>query len=394
MELPVLDAQEQRVLGALLEKQVTVPATYPLTLNSLRSACNQTSSREPVVDYTDKEVNECLRRLKDRELVRMIWMSGSRAVKYAQALDQQVELTDAERALITVLLLRGPQAPGALRTRCERLHRFADRSAVEATLGELAARGLVRELDLRPREQDRRWIHLLGPVAGGKDEATTDREVALANGPAARDAAVIEAYNAVAQAYADDFGGELALNPFDEWLLGRLSDSASGPVADVGTGPGNVAAWLASQGLEVTGYDIAPAMLAEAATRHPEVAFEVADMRRLLRPRTAAGWSLITAWYAFDHLTESELPNVLQALGNTLNAGGTLAIATHVGPETRHLEEFLGHSVNIDFVLHDPAVVRSAFEAGGLAVTKWYIRSAEPSELQPARLYVIATKRG
>lgn len=322
MELPVLDAQEQRVLGSLLEKQVTVPATYPLTLNSLRSACNQTSSREPVVDYTDKEINDALRRLKDRELVRMIWMSGSRAVKYAQALDQQVDLSDAERALITVLLLRGAQAPGALRTRCERQHHFADRNAVESTLGELAARGLVRELELRPREQDRRWIHLLGPVEGGTDPAPTDREVALANGAAARDAAVIETYNTVAEAYGDRLGDEPQLNPFDQWLLGRLTQAASGPVADVGTGPGHIAAWLASQGLEVTGYDIAPEMLAEAANRHPEVAFEVADMRRLLRPRTAAGWSLITAWYAFNHLTESELPNLVSSLGNTLDNGG------------------------------------------------------------------------
>ena len=107
MDLPVLDAREQRVLGSLLEKQTTVPASYPLTLNAVRTACNQTSSRDPIVDYSEPEVDETLRGLKKRELVRFVWTSGSRTVKYAQALDQAIDLDEAERALVTVLLLRG-----------------------------------------------------------------------------------------------------------------------------------------------------------------------------------------------------------------------------------------------------------------------------------------------
>src|SRR5665647_1301209 len=184
MDLPVLDAREQRVLGCLLEKMVTVPATYPLTLNAVRSATNQTSSRDPIVDWSDSEVDETLRGLKKRELVRFVWTSGSRTVKYAQALDQAIDLDEGERALLTVLLLRGAQAPGELRTRTERMYVFPDRSATESALRAMAERHppLVRELGLRPREQDRRWVHLLGPLPLGETAvvAAVDRDAALA----------------------------------------------------------------------------------------------------------------------------------------------------------------------------------------------------------------------
>ena len=112
-DLPVLDAEEQRVLGSLLEKQTTVPASYPLTLNSLRTACNQSSSREPVTDYDEQTVERAGRRLKDRGLLRIVWSdTGRRTLKYHQVLDETLGLADDERALLTVLLLRGPQAPG------------------------------------------------------------------------------------------------------------------------------------------------------------------------------------------------------------------------------------------------------------------------------------------
>ena len=130
-----LDPVEQRILGSLLEKQVTVPASYPLTLSSLRSACNQTSSRDPVMDLDEQTVEATARGLKDRGLLRIVWSdSGRRTLKYHQTLAETLELADDERALITVLLLRGPQAPGELRTRTERLHPFADRAQVEDLL--------------------------------------------------------------------------------------------------------------------------------------------------------------------------------------------------------------------------------------------------------------------
>src|SRR5664279_3115051 len=133
MSLPVLSAEEQRVLGCLLEKQRTVPASYPLSLNALRLACNQSNSRDPIVDYDERTIQDTARSLKDRHLLRLVWAgAGSRTVKYHQLLEEELALTAEQLAVITVLLLRGPQSPGELKTRTERLHAFADRSEVEA----------------------------------------------------------------------------------------------------------------------------------------------------------------------------------------------------------------------------------------------------------------------
>src|SRR4051812_8083928 len=166
-ELPSLDTVEQRVIGSLLEKEVTVPASYPMTLNGLRTACNQSSSRDPVVTYEDRTILDAIDRLKERGLARMVHAShGSRTVKYRQVLDERLGLEPAEIAILTVLLLRGPSSPGELKTRSERLHAFRDRSEVEDVLDTMAARdpALVQELERRPGQQDPRWIHLLGPV--------------------------------------------------------------------------------------------------------------------------------------------------------------------------------------------------------------------------------------
>lgn len=164
--LDPLDPAEQRVLGSLLEKETTVPASYPLSLNGLRTACNQATSREPVTAYTDDELQAVTLRLQERRLVRLVREHGGRTVKYAQRLAETLGVEGAERALLTVLLLRGPQAPGELKTRTERLHPFAHRGEVEACLAGLAATTppLVRELPRQPGQQDARWIHLLGPV--------------------------------------------------------------------------------------------------------------------------------------------------------------------------------------------------------------------------------------
>src|SRR3954453_11489634 len=158
-----LDAEEQRVLGCLLDKQVTVPDSYPLSLNALRTACNQSSSRDPVVDWDEPTVEAIARRLRQRELVRVVWADkGRRTLKYHQLLTELVELPEDQRALLTVLLLRGPQAPGELRTRTERMYAFADRDSAEACLRRMAERGLVAELARRAGERDNRWTHLLG----------------------------------------------------------------------------------------------------------------------------------------------------------------------------------------------------------------------------------------
>lgn len=172
-----LDPVQQRVLGALLEKERTVPDTYPMTLNGLRSACNQSSGRVPVMQLSDTEVTEALTELRAMGLTRVIHPShGARQPKYRQVLDEVLHLDDAERAVLTLLLLRGPQTPGELRSRSERLHPFASVDEVDAVLAALAGRTrpLVRELERRPGQKEARWVHLLGqPPAASPHAATT-----------------------------------------------------------------------------------------------------------------------------------------------------------------------------------------------------------------------------
>ena len=157
-DLPVLTPEQQRVIGVLLEKEVTVPASYPMTVNSVRTGCNQSSSREPVTDYDERLVHETLRELKQVDLAAVTWDDrGKRTLKYVQTLSVRLGLRDDERALLTVLLLRGAQPAGSLRTRTERLHTFADRAAVEQVLTRMAAADppLVQELPKQPRERTR-----------------------------------------------------------------------------------------------------------------------------------------------------------------------------------------------------------------------------------------------
>jgi uncharacterized protein len=166
MELE-LDPVEQRVLGSLLEKQRTVPDTYPMTLNGVRTACNQTSGRDPVMALDEHEVQAALDRVRAMGLTRVVHPShGARQPKHRQVLDEVLGLSDAERAVLTVLLLRGPQTPGELRSRTERLHPFTGLDEVEGALAALVARPepLVRELDRQPGQKERRWSHLLGPA--------------------------------------------------------------------------------------------------------------------------------------------------------------------------------------------------------------------------------------
>jgi uncharacterized protein YceH (UPF0502 family) len=394
-----LDAVDQRILGSLLEKQRTVPASYPLTLNALRTACNQTSSRDPVVDYDDATLQDALRSLKERGLVRIVWADrGPRTLKYHQLLDERLALQPDERALMTVLLLRGPQAPGELRSRTERLHAFAERGEVEAVLRRLASlpTPLVRELERRPGQQDRRWAHLLGPVPAdaAAPAKAVDRESVLADGRTARDAKVRAAYDALAPAYAEHLADELEHKPFDRWLLDRVAGLAGdGPIVDVGCGPGHVAAQLAAAGAAVTGVDLSPAMVSEARRRFPALTFEVGDLHDLLRPPAASGWGAVTAWYALVHLAGSELAPAVTGLARVLRPGGWLALALHLGDEVRHADALWDQPVDVDFVLHDRAEVLAAVRAAGLTDVEWYHRGPLADvEVETERLYVLGRR--
>lgn len=400
-DLPVLDAVDQRILGSLLEKQRTVPATYPLTLNALLTACNQTSSRDPVVQYDPATLETALKGLRERELVRVVWADkGPRTLKYHQLLDERLGLQPDERALLTVLLLRGAQAPGELRSRTERLHPFPDRETVEACLRRMAGlpHPLVFELERRPGQQDRRWVHLLGPpapeVVGQAPPPGVDRERILAEGVAARDARVVATYDRVAASYAAELGDELAGKPFDAWLLARTAELAGGePVADVGCGPGHLTRFLADRGADATGLDLSPGMVATARHHHPDLAFEVGDLTRMMRPPAASGWGAVVAWYSLVHLAGSEVAPAVAALARVLRPGGWLALATHAGAAVHHLDEWWEHEVDIDFVLHDPGAVLDAVRAAGLDVAEWYLRGPLPGiEVATERLYVLARR--
>ena len=403
-DLPVLDAEEQRVLGALLEKQRTVPASYPMTLGALRTACNQASSRDPVVDFDEATVEAVVKRLRPRELVRVVWAdTGRRTLKYHQVLDEQLSLEPDERALLTVLLLRGPQAPGELRTRTERLHPFADRAEVEACLARMGARSapLVRELARRPGQQDARWVHELGPVeataAGAPAATAVDRESVLADGAAARDARVVATYDAVATSYADELAGELRRDlPFEAWLLRRVAEqAATAPVIEVGCGPGHTTAFLADAGADATGLDLSPAMVAEARRRFPHLTYEVGNLTQLMRPATSSGWGAVLAWYSLIHLAASELPAAVAALVRPLEPGGQLVLGLHAGDRIRHLDSWFGHDVSLDVVLHDPAEVRAVVEAAGLVDVEWYLRGPRTVRGETTeRFYLLARKPG
>jgi len=175
--LPALSLLETRVLGVLVEKQQTVPDAYPLTLNALVAGCNQKSSRDPVLEASDAEVQAAVDHLRMLSLV--IESSGGRVMRYAHNLPRVLDVPSQAAALIATLMLRGPQTVGELRINSERLHRFADVSATLAFLRELEARPagtLVAELPRQPGARETRWMHLLSGAPAITAAATVEPE--------------------------------------------------------------------------------------------------------------------------------------------------------------------------------------------------------------------------
>ncbi len=174
-----LSASETRVLGCMLEKQLTTPDIYPLTLNSLRLACNQSTNRDPVVEYDDAILRDALHHLERRGFTRLASGRGSRAPKYRHLLAEALPLAGDEQAVMSVLMLRGPQTPGELKQRAERMHSFAELAAVHETLESLIARGLVACLERRPGQKEDRYTQLLEQDAEGRDDAPVVDPVVL-----------------------------------------------------------------------------------------------------------------------------------------------------------------------------------------------------------------------
>ncbi len=208
-----LNPTELRILGCLLEKQRTTPDQYPLSLNSLRLACNQATNREPVMALGEDEVRDAVHSLSAAGWVRLASGAGSRAAKYRQLFDESLDLVPSESSLLAMLFLRGPQTVNELRTRTSRAHAFADNAEVAATLAGLAETELVRELPRETGQRETRWMHLL---AGEERPEPTLEDV-------------IDAYNEAWNRH--DLDGIVALHApemvFENWNAGERAEGAA-----------------------------------------------------------------------------------------------------------------------------------------------------------------------
>jgi uncharacterized protein len=213
------DAVEIRVLGCLIEKQRTTPDAYPLSLNALRLACNQSTNRNPVVDYDEGVIKDALQRTYRRGWTRLASGHGSRAAKYRHLLDEALGLAPDELALLGVLMLRGAQTPGELKQRSERLHPFADLAAVHGTLGRLIERGHVQQLPRQPGQKEERYVQLLGGEAASAEPASAAPVTELRAGPVAGE---------------DDSAGGAAeiVSPATTGSAGGAAARSASPVAD------------------------------------------------------------------------------------------------------------------------------------------------------------------
>ena len=180
----VLTETEVRVVGSLVEKQLTTPEYYPLTLNALTAACNQKSNRDPVMSLGETEIMAAVDRLRDENLVYLFYGSGSRTVKYKHMLPSVYELDAAGTAVMAVLMLRGPQTIGEIRERSGRMHEFGDLNEVQATLDDLSRRDepLIVKLERQPGQKEARYAHLLsGSVDVTKLAAAAERTSSAGN---------------------------------------------------------------------------------------------------------------------------------------------------------------------------------------------------------------------
>jgi uncharacterized protein YceH (UPF0502 family) len=187
--IPLLDAAEVRVLGCLIEKEVTTPEYYPLTANALVNACNQKSNRDPVVLYDEGRIQDMLNSLRQKHLITVLTGGGNRVPKYGHRLQEKLNLGRREMAILCELMVRGPQTLGELRDRAGRMHTFSDTDEVERCLSTLSGgeQPLVTRLERQPGTKEPRYAHLLSgadaivePPADGRRSATFDRRGDLA----------------------------------------------------------------------------------------------------------------------------------------------------------------------------------------------------------------------
>ncbi|HEY4305084.1 MAG TPA: YceH family protein [Gemmatimonadaceae bacterium] len=210
-----LSATEVRILGALVEKQATTPDVYPLSLNALTNACNQTTNRDPVMELTEDAIRWAVNNLRQQSMVRAIQRADARVMKFEHLLREKLQVDGAELAMLCVLMLRGPQTTGEIKGRSGRLHEFASLAEVDETLRTLMTRSLVVEVPRRPGQKEARFAHTLSPVAETSASTTHDAPPVMIVERAGSDDDRIRALEST----VDQLKGELAAlqSAFDEF---------------------------------------------------------------------------------------------------------------------------------------------------------------------------------
>ncbi len=231
-----LRPSEIRVLGCLMEKQRTTPDAYPLSLNALRLACNQSTNRDPVVDYDEDVIRDATTRLQRRGLTRLASGAGSRTAKFRHLLAERLPLDDGEHAVMCVLMLRGPQTPGELKQRTERMHAFADLGGVDAALQRLIERELVERLPRRPGQKEERYAHLLAEEEADAPRASAGVAVGPGGEPAVAPPRAGEGDGAAGPAPAGG-GGWAARADFGEAPAAPGADAGTLAARGTDTGP-------------------------------------------------------------------------------------------------------------------------------------------------------------
>lgn len=205
-------------------------------------------------------------------------------------------------------------------------------------------------------------------------------------------AAVRNSYDAVAESYLDTVGGELTHKPLDRALLAALLEQAGdgAPVADLGCGPGHVTGWLAAHGARAVGVDLSPGMIALARREHPEAEFRDGDLLRL--PAADGEFAAAVALYSVIHLEPAELAPAFAEARRVLRPGGRLLVAFHAGTEVRHLDDWWGHPVDVDFRFLEPAPVADLLRTAGFDVEATLERTHYPEEPETTRAYLLARR--
>ena len=343
-----LTPEELRVLGCLIEKEATVPESYPLTVNSLRNACNQSTSRDPVVSYGDFEIESALTALRGRGLTRTVHSTSNRATKYRHVVPEALSLDAAETAILSVLMLRGPQTIGELKGRTERQHRFESTDEVAAGLAALAAREqpLVLQLERAPGQKDARWVHLLMPYEASERRESESVRRSIHSDPYGE--ATAEFYDLLATNMWESFGLE---------LLDLLADvdPTVGPIVDIGSGSGVGLAYLqaAVPGADVIAIEPSKAM---RTALHARLAMDH-SLRAMTTvvPRTLADAPLpnracaLVVLAALGHLADPERTRMWRFIAERMPPGAPAVIGilppdrALTVPLTRYRQLQVGH---------------------------------------------------